>query len=56
MVAHHPLSLNNVKPFTPCGRKGGTLSFIVGIPCSLYRVSQEECEILWESVPYVKLY
>ena len=21
-----------------------------------YRVSQEECEILWESVPYVKLY
>jgi len=22
----------------------------------IYRVSQEECEILWESVPYVKLY
>jgi len=24
--------------------------------CVLYRVSQEECEILRESVPYVKLY
>ena len=23
---------------------------------NIYRVSQEECEILWESVPYVKLY
>ena len=30
----------------------------VSIPIkgSLYRVSQEECEILRESVPYVKLY
>jgi len=23
---------------------------------SIYRVSQEECEILWEGVPYVELY
>jgi len=32
MVAHHPLSLNNMKPFTICARNGGTLSFIAGIP------------------------
>ena len=27
----------------------------LGVP-AIYRVSQEECEILRESVPYVKLY
>ena len=34
-----------------------SLNFIFCSLCiSLYRVSHEECEILWESVPYVKLY
>ena len=34
----------------------GTNNLTLGDPENLYRVSQEECEILRESVPYVKLY
>ena len=32
------------------------ISFDASLVIYIYRVSQEECEILWESVPFVKLY
>jgi len=32
------------------------VGFRTSIYIYIYRVSQEECAVLWESVPYVKLY
>jgi hypothetical protein len=35
---------------------GDTDNIYIYIYIYIYRVSQEECAILWEGVPYVKLY
>jgi len=42
----------------PLYNSSGPVEFYRGhaVICDIYRVSQEECEVLRKSVPYVKLY
>ena len=43
-----------INPWSTCKPHFKTLG--IRMPCTVYRVSQEECARLWESVPYVKVY